>query len=81
MDELLDGPDAAAARRVLEKVARYLRGEETFSADAAARAKAEARKKARATTRDRRKQFEERMIRKAKRARQRGRTPLDGSGA
>ena len=67
LDDLVDGPDAAAARRVLERVRRYVQGEETFSPDAARKARAEARRKQRATTREARKRFEERMIRKAKR--------------
>ena len=67
LDDLLDGPDAAAARAVLDRCAAYARGEASYAADAEKKRVAVARQAARDAMRARRKRWEERVIRKAKR--------------
>lgn len=67
LDDLLDAGDAAGARRVLDRCARFARGDEAYVADPARRANAKSRAAKRLETRAARKRFEERMIRKAKR--------------
>ena len=67
LDELLDGPDVDAARKVLERCRQYCRGEKSYEEDAAKKAQAKQRAADRLRTREARKRFEGRMIRKAKR--------------
>ena len=67
LDELLDGPDVDAARKVLERCRQYCTGEKNYSEDAAKKASAKKRAADRLRTREARKRFEGRMIRKAKR--------------
>ena len=67
LDELLDGPDVDAARRILERCRQYCTGEKNYEEDAAKKAQAKQRAADRLRTREARKRFEGRMIRKAKR--------------
>ena len=67
LDELLDGPDVDAARKVLERCRQYCTGEKNYEEDAAKKAQAKQRAADRLRTREARKRFEGRMIRKAKR--------------
>jgi len=67
LDELLDGPDVAAARKILERCRQYSTGEKNYEEDAAKKASAKKRAADRLRTREARKRFEGRMIRKAKR--------------
>lgn len=67
LDELVDGPDASAARKVLERCREYCTGEKSYEVDAARKAEAKKRVADRLKTREARKRFVGRMVRKAKR--------------